>query len=135
MVAEYDSRIVGFLSAYNPPNDGKILFIWQVAVHSSQREKGLASIMIREVLRRPACADIEFIETTVSPKNKPSRKLFKSFADKMGAQCEEKTAFQKNLFLPDRHDDEVLFRIGPVKGFKNSFQKYRSNFPAVVKEK
>ena len=114
VVAEADGGIVGFVSAYRPPMDLKKIFVWQVAVHSSQRGKGLGRLMLREILRRKACEDVRFLETTVTPSNKPSRALFGSFAREMGSRISETEGFPSEAFPKDHcHEEERLLRIGP----------------------
>lgn len=113
VVAESDGEVVGFLSAYRPPRRPEVLFVWQVAVGETARGQGVAGRMLESVLARPACEHVSFLETTVSPSNAPSQRLFRSFAEKRQARSEETTLFPESAFGGDAHESEVLFRIGP----------------------
>lgn len=117
VVAEEDGKIVGFVSAYRRPADPEKIFIWQVAIHSSQRGKGLARSMLLKLLERESCDGVRFLETTVTPSNKPSRALFSSIAREMGCRLVETAGFPANIFPGDQsHEEERLLRIGPFCG-------------------
>ncbi len=114
VVAERDGRIDGFISAYQPPGREDVIFIWQVAVHERARGHGLGQRMLAEILRRPACADACFLETTVGPDNKASRGMFASLARKLRAPIAESALFTAGMFGDGpEHEDERLLRIGP----------------------
>src|SRR3990172_12979184 len=57
-VAENGAEIVGFVSGYEPPSEPGVLFVWQIAVKESMRQRGLAKRMIMEILRSPACLNL-----------------------------------------------------------------------------
>lgn len=117
IVAERDGQLVGFISGFIHPNSTEILFIWQVAVNTSERGKGLATKMLRELLTRRETNDVQFVEATVSPSNKPSQSLFKGLAKKLDTNCDISDYFFSHDF-PDEdeeHEDELLFKIGPIK--------------------
>lgn len=127
-------EIVGFLSGYRPPDRGDVLFVWQVAVDADTRNGGLAKRMLREVLKRPSVRGCRFLETTISPSNEPSKRLFTSLARELQARCEVSACFSESHFgKPDGgedretdpetdrradqlgdHEAEYLFRIGPL---------------------
>ena len=52
VVAEQNSRIVGFVSAYRPPPRANVLFIWQVCVCNSARRQGVALQMLTGLIDR-----------------------------------------------------------------------------------
>ncbi|MDF0590642.1 diaminobutyrate acetyltransferase [Candidatus Methanocrinis natronophilus] len=126
-------EIVGFLSGYRPPDRGDVLFVWQVAVDADTRNGGLAKRMLHEVLKRPSVRGCRFLETTISPSNEPSKRLFTSLARELQARCEVSACFSESHFgssdggedrKTDRgadrgadqlgdHEAEYLFRIGP----------------------
>lgn len=114
VVAEGEGGPAGFLSAYRPPEAVGTLFVWQVAVDSSARGHGLAGRMLEEVLSRPACAGVQFIETTVSPSNLASRRVFARFAEARAATWHEEPFLTAAHFGAECHEEEVLFRIGPL---------------------
>jgi L-2,4-diaminobutyric acid acetyltransferase len=113
IVAEMRDRIVGWISGYRPPDDDATLFVWQVAVHEDVRGMGLAKKMLSRLLERSGCEGIEYLKTTVTPDNEPSRALFRSFADHWDAPLEETPGFDQELHFRGRHDSERLITIGP----------------------
>lgn len=114
VVAELDSQLAGFLSAYRPPERNDTVFVWQVAVDPQQRSAGVASRMLDELLARPACSQINWLEATVTPSNASSQKLFQSLAARLETQCNREDGFSAELFNEaDPHEPEDLYRIGP----------------------
>jgi L-2,4-diaminobutyric acid acetyltransferase len=116
IVAELGGRVVGWISGYRPPDDDGALFIWQVAVHEQARGMGLAKKMLNGLLRRSDCEDVDYLKTTVTEDNAPSRALFRSFADHRDAALEESAGFDEALHFAGRHDSERLITIGPFPG-------------------
>lgn len=114
VVAEIDGELVGFISAYLPPSKDDTVFVWQVGVAEAGRGKGVATGMLYDIIRRPACGHIRYLDTTVGPSNEASMALFRGFARKLGTQVSENELFKVEHF-PDHetHESEVLFRIGP----------------------
>jgi L-2,4-diaminobutyric acid acetyltransferase len=116
VVAEGREGLLGFLSAYLPPGRPDTVFCWQVAVHPDARGRKWGLEMLRELLRRPGLARVAYLEATVGPSNLASAGLFRALARSLEAPCEESVLFDRNLFGRDAHEDERLFRIGPLKG-------------------
>ena len=114
VVAERNHAIVGFVSAYSPPRTAGTVFVWQVAVDQCARGIGVASAMLDFVLASDACRCVRFLETTVSPSNTASRALFQRLARRFETDCTEGPLFTRNQFGGQNHEDEVLFRIGPM---------------------
>ena len=52
------------------------------------------------------------METTITPDNAASNALFRSLADRWGAEMSVAGEFAAGEF-PDDHETEVLYRIGP----------------------
>lgn len=115
IVAQGDGATLGFVSAYTPPARPDVLFIWQVAVHEQARGRGLAKRMLEALLRRPDVAGVRYLETTVSPGNAASRRVFDLLAQELGAAINETPLFGRAMFGPQAHDDEPLLRIGPLR--------------------
>ncbi len=124
VVAERDQQVVGFLSAYIPPRQRETLFVWQVAVDAVARGRGLAGRMLDEALGRPACAGVSYVETTVTPSNEPSRRMFQAWSKRRGTECRISVYFPGELFSgadseesadagTPPHEAEELLRIGP----------------------
>lgn len=114
--AERGGHTVGFISAYRRPKRSGVIFVWQVAVAKEMRGQGLARAMLRELIDRPALRDCRFLETTVSPSNEASRRLFHSLARERQAAITERVLFSENDFGGEQHESEVLIRIGPFAG-------------------
>lgn len=106
---------VGFVSAYRPPREPAVLFVWQVAVAAAERGRGLGRRMLRALLARPAAAQCTYLETTVSPSNAPSLTMFHRLAEELRAPVETRTMFEKADFGDAPHEPETLIRIGPYR--------------------
>lgn len=117
VVAEDEDGIVGFISAYRPPKAHDVLFVWQVAVKSTARGRGIATAMLNELVARENCEDVAYLEATVTPSNAPSQGLFRALAKAHNAPCEEVCWFPPESFsagAAEEHEAEILFRIGPL---------------------
>ena len=115
VVAELEGDVVGFVSGYVQPNSPKTLFIWQVAVDTRARGMGLGRGMLLDILLREQCKGVTHLETTVSPSNEASRRMFQGVADRMRTELNEKAFFSGELMAEDGHEDENLVTIGPFK--------------------
>ncbi len=113
VVAEDNGRLVGFLSAYLIPDRPDTLFAWQMAVDETARGQGLAGRMLEQLLKQPACAMVRSVETTVSPSNLASRRVFTRLAEKLQTGSTEETFLEAAQFGAEAHEAEQLIRIGP----------------------
>ncbi len=113
VVAEDNGRLVGFLSAYLIPDRADTLFAWQMAVDESARGQGLAGRMLDYLLAQPCCADVRNVETTVSPSNQASRRVFVRLAERMHSDSHEESFLEASHFGSEAHEEERLIRIGP----------------------
>ncbi|MFB4165826.1 diaminobutyrate acetyltransferase [Alteribacillus sp. JSM 102045] len=113
VVAKEKGELVGFVTAFIPPEKRDTVFVWQVGVDSSQRGKGLASRLLNELVERTACEDVKYLEATVTPSNEPSQALFKKLARTHNTNCEVSECFAEDLFPGEGHEAELTFRIGP----------------------
>ena len=116
VIARTDERIVGFVSAYRIPQREDTIFVWQVAVDASARGTGLAKTMLRDLLARPLVRGSTHLETTVSPSNTASRRLFYALARELDAPVNEEVLFAESDFGGENHECEMLIRIGPFGG-------------------
>lgn len=108
------TQMLGFVMGFIPPHKRDTYFLWQVGVSSAARGKGLATRMIRQLLKMPACQHIRRIETTITPSNTASRKLFQGVARRLNAPLKVQSGFDKSIFPPGAaHESEDLFLIGP----------------------
>lgn len=114
IIVEEDGEVVGFISGFIHPNKPNTLFVWQVAVDTSQRGKGLATRMLFELLERKQLAEIQFVEATVTPSNLPSQYLFMGLAKKLNTECVVGNYYTSVDFPRTGHEDEQLYKIGPI---------------------
>lgn len=106
---------VGFITGYIRPQRPRTLVVWQVAVDQRWRGRGLAAALLDGLTARVAeHSDIHGIETTITPDNTASNRLFTSFAERQGAAVEREVLFDGGLFPDGGHEPEVLYRIGPL---------------------
>ncbi|AHH96465.1 diaminobutyrate acetyltransferase [Kutzneria albida] len=112
VVARVGTEVVGFVSGYLRPDAPDTLVVWQVAVDSAHRGRGLARQMLDELVTRVRPKGARFLETTITADNDASNRLFSAFARAQGAHHARSTLFTSDLF-PDGHDAEELHRIGP----------------------
>ncbi|MFG2622628.1 diaminobutyrate acetyltransferase [Streptomyces sp. NPDC048507] len=109
-------RTVGFVSGYLRPDDPGTLFIWQVAVDASVRGLGIAGTLLDGLSARVAEEQgLRFLETTISPGNLASQRLFASYAERHGAALTREVLFGDDAFPDGGHEPEVLHRIGPFR--------------------
>ncbi len=115
LIAEKDSELLGFVSAYRPPKLQDVIFVWQIAVHKGARQQGLAKTLLHELIQQDGCQNVRYIEATVSPSNQASRNLFLSFAKELNVDCKETPFFTKEFFpIKENHEEEILFQLGPL---------------------
>ncbi|GGV81349.1 L-2,4-diaminobutyric acid acetyltransferase [Streptomyces thermoviolaceus subsp. apingens] len=108
-------EVVGFVTGYVRPDRPRTLLVWQVAVAASHRGRGLASRMLDALAARVAGErGLTTLETTITPGNTASERLFASFAARHGAGLEREVLFAAEQFPDGPHDPEVLHRIGPL---------------------
>lgn len=119
LVATDDAGLAGFVAGYRPPARPTTLFVWQIGVAPRARRQGLGQLLLHRLLAAPGCADVEFVEATITPSNGGSRRLFTRLAESIGAGWQEGPGFAAGLFgdgdRPGRqHEEERCFRIGPL---------------------
>lgn len=119
VVAEQDGNVVGFISAYIPPRQPDTLFVWQIAVDSTARGQGLGKRLLKAALARPACAEVSFVECSITDDNDASWGVFLSLARELNADDQRLPLFDSEKHFGGRHGSETLLRIGP---FQNRFQ-------------
>lgn len=123
VVAEQAGKIVGYISAYVHPYRSDTLFVWQVAVSAEVRRHGVGHAMLEAILQRGGMEAVTYLETTVTPPNRPSRAMFRNLAQSRNTHCEETPYFAKELFDDEGHEEEWLFRIGPLQAHQERKQK------------
>jgi L-2,4-diaminobutyric acid acetyltransferase len=116
VLAEQKGELVGFTSAFRLPDQPTTLFIWQIAVSSPVRGRGLALTMLSSLLERPCCREITDIEASLQPGNTASWRLFRGLAQRLAASCSESGLFDRDSHFNGAHPDERLIRISSHKG-------------------
>lgn len=115
VVAREDGEAVGFVIGYRRPDEPEVGFVWQVAVDASQRGKGLAGSLLDALFTRLADQGVRYLETTITPDNEASIRLFASFAKRWDASVETSVVFADEDFpAGGEHQPEELYRIGPL---------------------
>ena len=118
LVAERDSQLAGFVTAYRPPQRPQTLFVWQIGVSQSARRLGLGLRLLSDLVAR--CRDdesaIEFVEATVARSNTASRRLFDALAEQLRLPLTTTEGFTEANFPPGGHEAEPLICIGPLPG-------------------
>ncbi|MFH9662238.1 diaminobutyrate acetyltransferase [Streptomyces sp. NPDC017248] len=110
-----DGEPVGFVTGYLRPGRPRTLLVWQVAVDAAHRGLGIAGKLLDGLAARlTAERGITELETTITPGNTASERLFTSFAERHGARVTREVLFPAGLFPGGTHDPEVLYRIGPL---------------------
>ncbi|AVH59445.1 MULTISPECIES: diaminobutyrate acetyltransferase [Streptomyces] len=110
-----DGAPVGFVTGYVRPERPRTLLVWQVAVDGAYRGRGLAAALLDGLTARVAGErGLSVVETTITPGNTASERLFTSYARRHGADVEREVLFEAAQFPDGPHDPEVLYRIGPL---------------------
>lgn len=111
-------EMVGFISGYIKPHshgEPKTLFVWQVMVAEVARGQGLASRMLEQLITSDAVNGVMFVETTITANNAGSWALFEKLAGSLNADFKKSPLFDKNAHFKQKHDTEILMRIGPLR--------------------
>lgn len=120
VVAEISGKIVGFVVGYRPPTRREVVFLWQVGILPSMQGRGLGKRLVLSFLHSPGARGATLLETTVAPSNTASRALFLGIARQLGAECRVSSCFSASQFPEPGHEDEELYRIGPLPQTANS---------------
>ena len=114
VVAEEAGQLLGFVTGYRRPAAPDTVFLWQVGLRPTAQGRGLGRRLVHAFLASPGARDAAYLETTVTPSNEPSRALFRAVARDFEAECRIGPCFLASQFPQAGHEDEELFRIGPL---------------------
>lgn len=114
VIAEAAGEPAGFVTGYRRPEQPATLMVWQVAVDVAHRGAGLAGLMLDHLVTALRPDGVTHVETSITPNNEASRRLFSAFARRWEALLERSELFGAGLF-PEAHLAEELFRIGPLR--------------------
>lgn len=109
--AYHVDQLIGFISGYNLPQHPDTLFIWQVVVSETMRSQHIAKRMLKALISQ---VQPEFIHTTITQDNRPSRALFSSFAKANNTMMNEKSYMDKDRHFNQEHPSEALIIVGPL---------------------
>jgi len=112
VVAETDSKVIGFMTGFVPPKESQTLFVWQAAVDANYRNEGIAKNLVSTVLEN-AGSEIKYVEATVTSSNRASLKFLENLADDLKASISLTPLFSTEV-LGEGHEPENLVRIGPI---------------------
>ncbi|WP_147104117.1 diaminobutyrate acetyltransferase [Nesterenkonia populi] len=118
VIAEVEGEPAGFITGYRKPTDPSTLFVWQVAVDSRFRGRGLAKKMLFDLVERTA-DDVSRLETTVTIDNEASLALFGALARAHGTEMTRTSLFTEDLFphqeeTGEEHAAEDLYTVEPL---------------------
>ncbi|MFF8847430.1 diaminobutyrate acetyltransferase [Streptomyces sp. NPDC015127] len=106
---------IAFVTGYVRPDRPEALVVWQVAVDSEHRGRGLAGILLDALTAKVTSGrGVREVETTITPDNTASDRLFTSYARRHDAPLRREVLFDGGLFPEGTHQPEVLYRIGPL---------------------
>lgn len=113
-VAKIDEEVVGFIVGFIPPKKPDTFFIWQIGIDESQQATGLALDLIKRVVRNSE-EHVQYVEATVTPSNRASQSVLQKLARNQKTEFNVFDCFSKHHFPNDNHDEEKLYRVGPIK--------------------
>lgn len=114
VIADVDGCPAGFITGYRRPGQPATLMVWQVAVDAAHRGAGLAGRMLDYLAEQLRPDGVTHVETSITPDNEASQRLFGAFARRWGAAIDRSELFGAASF-PAGHLAEELFRIGPLR--------------------
>lgn len=116
VVARVGGNVVGFVTGFVRPEAPDTVMVWQVAVDSRQRGRNLASRMLHTLVGRLYPRGVRWLQTTISPSNEASIRLFGALARDRGTGFERCGLFAPEDFPAEQregHEAEDLYVIGP----------------------
>ncbi|MGI5912000.1 MAG: diaminobutyrate acetyltransferase [Syntrophomonadaceae bacterium] len=124
VVAVTAGRIIGFISAFIPPQQPEVIFVWQVAVDERFRRQGLGMSMLKHLLARDVCHSINYLNITVNPSNEAAITLYRKLAEELKTSCRGDLCFPTRLFPGEQHEEEIMLHIGPLLQGKHEKEVY-----------
>lgn len=123
-VALRDGQLCGAVTGYVPPEQPDTYFLWQIAIAPAQQGSGLGSALLNHVVQHClAGKKLQLLETTISPDNAASQRLFRRFAQRQGVNCLQLPLLSSEELQPLQdlesaqsqpvHEAEDLYRLGP----------------------
>lgn len=114
IIAEKQRKLIGFCTAFIPPEAPDSVFVWQVAVDQQERGQGIGVRILLKIIYNLRSFGITYLNATITPSNTASVRLFTATAKKISAPFVfEEDFFTAADFGENLHEPEKLFRIGP----------------------
>lgn len=123
LVADIDGRTIGFVTGYLRPEDPSVVMVWQVAVDADARGQGIAAGLVHRLFDAVEPRGAVTMQTTISPDNQASQRLFASVAHDRDLNLTRRPLFSASDFaLPDDatepaqtadHQSEDLYTLSP----------------------
>ena len=111
LVATISDQVMGFVSAYVPPDRPDVVFVWQIGVSADARKRGIARRLLKALIDTVADREIHYLEATVTPSNTASRRLFEKVAQETGGEFRVLPGFSQADFGTPDHEPEDTIRI------------------------
>ncbi|GLF98665.1 diaminobutyrate acetyltransferase [Streptomyces yaizuensis] len=90
---------IAFVTGYVRPDRPRALVVWQIAVDRAHRGRGLAGELLDALTARvTAQHGVREIETTITPDNTASHRLFTAYARRHGVGLAREVLFDGSLF-------------------------------------
>lgn len=100
-VAVRDGQLCGAVTGYIRPDHPDTYFLWQIAIAPNQQGTGLGSALLDHVARYVLQQNnLHFLETTISPGNMASQRLFRRFAQRHQVECQQHPLFSADDMQP-----------------------------------
>jgi L-2,4-diaminobutyric acid acetyltransferase len=114
MIAMEGEQVVGAAIGFLMPSDPKNYFMWQLGVLPQWRQKGLATDLVRALLKSPGLSAIDWLSCTVEADNIAIMTTFRRLAESLDTHIELADKFDSKDFLPYIHATERELRMGPL---------------------
>jgi len=111
VVAVDGDAIIGFVSGYITPKDKSVAFLWQVGFLPAYQGQGLGKKLLNYWESLPAISAVSAFHTTISPDNKASQGLFRSWSASHGFAMSTSPFLAAADFGPGAHEPEDLYVI------------------------
>ncbi|WP_114853655.1 diaminobutyrate acetyltransferase [Brachybacterium sp. YJGR34] len=111
-LAVQDGEAVGYVLGYLRPDAPEHLFIWQIAVDSSQRGRRIAARLLDALVAD--LPQVRTLESTITEDNTASQRLFAAFAERHGATHHVTPLFEESHFPDPGHAAEQLHLISDL---------------------
>lgn len=116
VVAKLDQELVGFITAFIPPEQPDTVFVWQIGVDPKHSGKGVGSRLLEQLFNQVRAKGVQYVEATITPSNEASQALFEKFANQHQTSCSVQSFFTKDLFPDhDQYEMELKFIVGPLR--------------------